>query len=353
MTTDCPRFSRPNILSLAASLCTLFGLVLSLSASANFAFAQAPDARRTSASGAFLWTLERDGRVSYAFGSDHGVSAAVLPPQVAEAVRSVRIFSPEVSPQSDINDNLKAALHSRNLRIVLPVGERLSRIVSSGTFNRLRNALRELPPEIIDQLRVETAIYLVVTEGAANRRGRADRPSRNSIDATTADGRFLLDTQSATSLDGELESLARAAGARIEELESLETRVHSLAGATVTTLLRLINGRLSPTRTPDESLRLAVEGRAGYLSGDLSRIQGAGDLEAPELSGLVHRHVNWINRIEALHAQGPVFFSAGLLHWVQGSTSLLNILRDRGFVVRRLLGSDSSQSCHHFFNRTR
>ncbi len=256
-----------------------------------------------------LWSIEKDGKTSYAFGTFHmGVDPTTrLPDLVWKKLEAEPAFAMEtdLSDQSLAKDVMQRG-----------DGKTLHDDLGDAYWKKLEAALT---PDVAARL-------------------NAMRPT---IAATMLSMRGLPQTQP---MDGVLLAHAQGGKKQIAYLEAAAVQVHALV-------------RWMDTRALEEMLddlaygdQMQKDMLAAYLAGDDAKILKISDAELVEWKKfgrsegeynemmdemLFHRNASWIDSIEKLHAQGGVFIAVGAMHLI-GPRSVLALLEAKGYKVTRL-----------------
>jgi len=256
-----------------------------------------------------LWSLEKDGKTSYAFGTFHmGVDPATrLPDIVWKKLESEPAFAME----TDLSDkSLAKDVMERN------DGKTLHDDLGDAYWKKLEAAL---------------------TPAVASR-VNAMRPT---IAATMLSMRGLPPT---APMDGVLFAHAQSGNKQLAYLEPAQVQVKAL--------LHWMDARALEEMLDDLAYgdQMQKDMLAAYIAGDDGKILkisdaekvewkkfGRSDAEYDEMMDemLFHRNASWIDQIEKLHAQGGVFIAVGAMHLI-GPKSVLELLKAKGYKVTRL-----------------
>ncbi len=268
----------------------------------------------------FLWRLERDGRVSWLYGTLHvgRLEWAFPGPKVAAALRQAKLLALELDVGSPEVQQQIAAARSRSdpqlQSSALPsaVAARLARQLALACID---------PEAMAGQSPVMQAVALSVL--AARRDG---------LDPAFAQ-EFVL------------AGYARASGLQVVSLEDAATQLDALQGGSPGEKLALVTQTLDQIESGQARSAL-VRLASAWADGDLETLAtydqwcdcASDETEKAFLTRLNDdRNPGLADRIAALHAQGkPVFAAVGALH-MTGAKALPALLRARGFAVERVM----------------
>lgn len=262
----------------------------------------------------FLWRIERDGHVSWLYGTVHVARAAwLLPgPRVLAAFKASDTVALELDMlDADIQRRLAEGMRARP-------DETLPESLAARLHAQLVAAC--LPPAVMAQLAPEVQLAALTTLAA-----RAD-----GLDPAFA-------------IDSELAALARMLGKPVVSLETPESQIALLRGDPSTAEERLDQGlaELEQDKVRPMLLHVATiwdEGRADELARYTEWCECTDtEAERAELKRLLDdRNPLLADRIADLHASGHrVFAAVGALHMF-GPHGLPQLLAQRGFDVRRV-----------------
>jgi uncharacterized protein YbaP (TraB family) len=267
----------------------------------------------------FLWRLERDGRVSWLYGTLHvGRFEWAFPgPKVAAALRQAKLLALELDVGSPGLQQQIAAARSRS--------------------NPQRQSAA-LPPAVAARLARQLALACIDPEAMAGQ-SPVMRGVALSVMAARRDG---LDP--AYAQEFLLAGYARALGMPVVSLEDAATQLDALDGGSPGEKLALLTQTLDQIESGQA--RSALVRLAGaWADGDLATLEtydqwcdcARDETEKAFLTRLNDdRNPALADRIAALHAQGrPVFAAVGALH-MTGAKALPELLRARGFAVERV-----------------
>jgi len=255
-----------------------------------------------------LWSITKDGKTSYAFGTMHvGIDPERLPKIVWDKLESKPAFAME----TDTSDPA-----------ILGLGRR-----SSGSIHE------DLGPEYykkLEELLGETMVRNV------------DR-MKPVIPAVMLSMKGLPMT--AIAMDAALATRAQSKNKQIIYLEPASKQATLLdRWMDVRTLKLLID-------TADKSLELTKGMVAAYAAGDADKLLALNDSQKPEALAhgyteaeydkqndemLYDRNASWIDAIEQMHAKGGGFIAVGALHLI-GKKSVLDLLAAKGYTVTRVV----------------
>ncbi|MDX2089197.1 MAG: TraB/GumN family protein [Kofleriaceae bacterium] len=254
-----------------------------------------------------LWSIEKDGKTSYAFGTIHvGVDAnEKLPPAVWNKLEA----SPTFAMETDLSD--PAILKSLQC-----VGCSLRRELGEEYYAKLENILDANVAKMVDGMKPMVAATMVAMKGL---------PETAQMDT-------LL--------------LARAQN-KHAQIVFLEPATHQAALLEKHMNIKALKVMLAdPAGTLDGTKKLL----AAYLEGDdVKMVALNAELKQQSLANgftekeydesqedmLYKRNASWIAPIEKLHAAGGGFIAVGALHLV-GPRSVLDLLAKKGYKITRM-----------------
>ena len=261
-----------------------------------------------------LWTLQRDGRTAYLYGTLHvGRPEWMTPgPQVAAALDRSEVLALEIDP-TDATVQREMAAHADAETPTLPVAlkDRLARQVAAACLPAA--ALAGMHPAMQAMLLgVLEARWVGLDPGYAQERALARR---------------VLD-----------------AGHRIVSLESVALQKKVLLPDDPAEALAMIEQTLTQLESGSERASAARLAQV-WAQGDLATLEDYErwcDCVHSEEERAAMRALNdernpvLAERIEALHREGkPLFAAVGALH-MTGAQSLLRLLTTRGFRIDRV-----------------
>ena len=263
----------------------------------------------------FLWRLQKDGRVSYLYGTVHVARRAWMFP--GPRVREALLASDSVALELDmlepyVQRRLAAGMAARP-------GERLPAALAQRVAQRARAECA--PPEAVAQFGPEMQLA-TLTMLAARREG----------------------LEAAYGIDIFLAGFARGLGKPVHSLETVEQQLQSLRMPSQAEALALVDSGLAELESGRAQGLLARVAQV-WASGDhatLARYEQWCDCrETPAEASAMRRLLDDRNPalaagIDALHARGRrVFAAIGSLHMV-GPRGLPALLAQRGYQVERL-----------------
>lgn len=257
-----------------------------------------------------FWAATRDGKTTYLFGTLHG------------GVNAERRIPRWVWDQFDAASTLVLEVNLQDVELsrwtIRPEGRSLRDELGEAYWARFEEMVTPFAASMLDHQATAVATLRASGYGAA-------APDQ------------------AVPMDGEL--LVRAQGLK-KQLVFLETaafqgdmftRLYDLAS-----LRRLIDRRAELAAVNPGFTDAYVEGDDTKLT-ELARAQfrlvAADDRALDRFMDtlLIARNRGWIPKLEQAHAAGGAFVAVGVLH-LTGKDSVLDLLRSRGFEVRRLTG---------------
>lgn len=262
-----------------------------------------------------LWRLDKDGRTSWLYGTLHATQPewSMPGPRVMRAVRDSDVVALEL----DFGDpGVLAALRrpadaARLQRVLAGLRERLARAAARACVDTAAIA-------------TEPALLQVMSVSLAEAR-------RDGLQATLA-------------ADAVLWGVAQRLGKPVLGLETAETQLAALQPDSEAEEHELVASALQELESGEDRKVLRRLARA-WADGDAQELasyeQWCGCVETPAERRLMHRllderNVAMSERLVALHDEGRAFFAAvGALH-MTGAAALPELLRRRGFQVRRI-----------------
>ncbi len=253
-----------------------------------------------------LWSITKDGKTSYAFGTMHvGIDPARLPKVVWEKL--------EASPAFAMETNAADAS-------IMGLGKR-----TSGSLHE------DLGPDYYKKLEV-------LLEGRAP---FVDK-MKPVIAAVMLSMRGLPPT--ILGMDTALQAHAQTKNKQVIYLEPAAKQAALLDRWMDIKALKLM------IDTADQSLALTKGMVEAYVAGDDAKLLALNDSQKPEALAhgyteaeydkqteemLYERNASWIPAIEQMHAKGGGFVAVGALHLV-GKKSVLDLLATKGYTVTRV-----------------
>ena len=277
--------------------------------------AQAADAARAAQDRGFLWSVQRDGKTSYLYGTLHvGKLAWAMPgPRVAKALRTSQVLAMEL----DVSDPR--------------VQQQMAALVRS-------DGPSSLSAEAQAQLR-EAAKALCVDWDTLG-------PLRPEFQLTT----LLMTLARYEDLDAgfgsevALAAMAPHLGLPTRSLETGTEQVAALSAASSAELAEWVQTGVNDLRTDKARRQLRKLSRV-WADSDIQRLEryphwceceGTAAERAVLDRVVKQRNVTLAERIDALIRQeGPAFVAVGALHMV-GSHGLPALLKARGFTVKQV-----------------
>jgi uncharacterized protein YbaP (TraB family) len=264
----------------------------------------------------FLWTLEKDGKTSYLFGSQHlGVPYTDLPGIVFDKLEASEAAYTEVDPtaRDRIATNMAALIMRKPSEPPAPeiLTPKAWAFVVQKLAGRANEAsLRRLTPFGLHGLLMELPENKVMV----------DRLTANQWDPLW-------------SIDKKLDSLARGWGKKTGALDSADLALEireCMVDLSREAIEDLASGK--PGRSFDELWS------SDYRSGDAAAV--VADLRlspSQERCLLVDRNLKWVPRIEEAHRNyASTFFTVGVAHLIYGKQNLVALLEKRGFRLTRI-----------------
>ncbi|MGE0867225.1 MAG: TraB/GumN family protein [Kofleriaceae bacterium] len=267
----------------------------------------APKTKKDPLAHPLFWSIEKDGRTSYALGTMHmGVDAESRLPQI---VFDKLDASPTFAMETDISDPALANIASCN-------NCSLRRDLSKKQYETLEKALSPAMVAQFDKLKP-----MIATVALTVRMYTPTAP-----------------------MDGVLFGRATNQNKRIVYLEPASVQVAAL---TKWADLRALKATLDDLEDSD---RIATELFEAYVSGDEAKMieidkqvraealehgYTPAEYEAQMNDLLFKRNASWIAPIEKLHADGGGFIAVGAMHLV-GPKNVLELLSKKGYKITRI-----------------
>ena len=259
-----------------------------------------------------LWTVEKDGKTLYLFGSIH-----LLPPQtkwMREEIEKARAASQVFVFEAPLDDGGAAMLRFVEKAGKLPAGRTLKDELPAKLHEDMEAAAWavQYPPNLLAPLRpwlaaVYLELYSYIKAGFSSYYG----------------------------VDHVIEEEAKAKGAELGYLESVEEQLSNFAVLDRRTEVAYLNATVRGILDePDMPYELV----AAWASGDAKRLTALVDQgfeEVPRLRSqlLVARNRNWVPQLKAMLASGKTHFvTVGIGHLV-GRDSVIAMLRAKGYRV--------------------
>lgn len=254
-----------------------------------------------------LWSIEKDGKTTYAFGTIHvGVDAQQrLPPTVWAKLDAAPAFAME----TDLSDPvIMSSLQCMQCSLRADLG--------ADYYAKLEKLLGAPIVERIDGMKPMVAATMLAMRGL---------PSTSQMDS------LLL-------------SRAQSHKARVTYLEPASHQAAMLEKHMNIKALKMMLDE------PDKMLESTKRLLAAYIAGDdaqMFAISAEGktqalahgyteqEYDASQEDMIYKRNAAWIAPIEKLHADGGAFIAVGALHLV-GPRSVLDLLAQKGYKVTRL-----------------
>jgi uncharacterized protein len=266
-----------------------------------------PEAAKDPVKQPLLWSMEKDGKTSYLFGTMHlGVDPHTrLPDVVWQKLDASKVFAMETDLAS-----------AGKLDVLQKDGMTLQKELGPEYWKKLEDALG--PGEAARLLNFKPMIPATLL----SKRGLPDTPA----------------------MDGVLHGRAINQNKKIVFLESFELQA--------AVLLKWMNAQALKDMLDDVP---GLEERskqmlAAYLAGDAGKIVAIADSERDrwqkrgravaeydeQMEDLLYkRNASWIEPIEKAHAEGPAFIAVGALHLI-GPRSVVELLEKTGYKVARV-----------------
>lgn len=255
----------------------------------------------------FLWSIEKDGKTTYAMGTMHiGIDPERLPKFVWDKVTSTPAFAMET-------DATDASLINLGARTSGSLREDLG----PDYYARLEKLI---DPQILAALNTKKPVLAAVML------------SMRGIPMT------------GMGMDTSLMAKAKAAGKPILTLETAAKQAQLLERWMDVKALKLM------IDTADQSLEKMQQMMAAYIAGDEAKMaalnegmradavkHGYTDAEYDQQMAemLWDRNASWIPAIESMHAKGGGFVAVGALHLI-GKKSVLEMLEAKGYKISRV-----------------
>jgi uncharacterized protein YbaP (TraB family) len=282
------------------------------------------DARSVANGQGLLWRVERQGKVSYLFGTMHSseASAKSFDALVIRALKRAKLVATELPGASSrrVAGELRRLVASRSFR---PGGHSLSLLpddIRPEVQRRL--AVSGIPSNVADQLE---PWYLAIVLSRSN----CASPPGPGVDTETADGR--------------IERLALEQGSVLMALETPVEQVEALSSISDHVALRMIRDAavkgLKPEDVESTITGLYSTRRIGYLLAMRGPIwAGLFDVDgyADFISAFItRRNASMLRRALPILSAGEGFLAVGALH-LPGEQGLVELIRREGFAVTRI-----------------
>ena len=265
----------------------------------------------------FLWEIEKNGKTSTLFGTQHvGVAYDALPDSVVDRLDRARAVYPETQI-------LEKDLQSRASQMLLapPDDKFISEIFDPKEYARLKELVGCQDCDL--DYRSPLALSIEIASKHDKFSGEVNAYQANQW-------------RPEWGLDRWLNERAHNRGAILGELETLDTPRKCLNLIAVESLRnRLASG--APTEVIITQDFLNAD---DYRSGDLATVsKGIHELSPAALKCLLtDRNLTWAPKIDEVHnAFAPVFFMVGVAHMAPSHPeNILTLLEKRGFKIRRI-----------------
>jgi uncharacterized protein len=249
-----------------------------------------------------LWTIEKNGRRSYLYGTVHMNKRewTCLGPRIVSALHEAEVIAVE--------------LDTRDPAVIKALDAKLEGEVA-------------LPPDVVERIRRQTEKLCALWP---NLEGKPWARVLFILQALSArwDG-----FESGDGVEAYLGGFAATANKRIVSLETVEEQRRALMGGSIEEQRRRIDDLLTALEE-DHSRQVIGSIAKAWAAGDLNQLGSY--IEGPDAERLIfERNAELATRIEALHDSGVrVFAGIGILHTVggQGVPELLK----RSFKVERI-----------------
>lgn len=256
---------------------------------------------------ALFWSIEKDGKTTYALGTMHvGVDAAS---QLPEVVWKKFDAAPAFAMETDLSDPAVAEMKQ-------PAGASLHKELGDAEWKKLEQALTPAVAERMDNMKPMVPAVMLQLRGLPM--------------TAPMDGVLLGRAQNENKRVVYLEAAAKEAALLEKWLD-----------------VRALKDMLDDLEHGEQQQK---EMRDAYLAGDERRLLALSDSERDEWKKhgrdvaeydkmmdemLYERNASWIDSIEKLHAAGGGFVATGALHMI-GKRSVLDLLAQKGYKVTRL-----------------
>lgn len=259
-----------------------------------------------------LWTVEKDGKTLYLFGSIH-----LLPPQTKwkrEQIDKARAASQVFVFEAPLDDGGASMLRFVESAGKLPIGRTLKDELPAKLHDDMEAAAWNVqyPPKLLAPLRpwlaaVYLELYSYIKAGFSSYYG----------------------------VDHVIEEEAKERGAELAYLETVEGQLSHFAAldrrTEVAYLTATVKGILEEPNLPYELVSAWASGNTEHLA----KLIDEGFQEVPVLRAqlLVARNRNWVPQLKAMLASGKTHFvTVGIGHLV-GRDSVVAMLRAKGYRV--------------------
>ncbi len=255
----------------------------------------------------FLWSIEKDGRTSYALGTIHlGVDAETRLPQVVwDKIDAL----PALAVETDLAD---PTLQD----VIKCVGCSLRRDLGQGDWNKLESIVGPRIAATLDSMKPMAAATLLSVQAL---------PQTASMDSV-----LLARAQTRNKRLVYLEHAKDAARVLekwmdVRALKMLLSDYELVKSQTAQLLDAYVRG--------DDAAMLALSDKDRERS--LAHGYTKADLDEQQRDMLYARNAAWIPAIEAMHAGGGGFVAVGALHLI-GPKSVLEMLAAKGYKIARI-----------------
>ena len=269
------------------------------------------------ARGLALWQVSKDGQSDYLFGTCHmGVALAeALPEGMQDLLTGADLFVME----ADMAQLMRPEVARR---LMLPEGTSLETLLGPEDWARAVTEF-ELGPKaaVMSKLHPFAMLSHVLQKLASQELGPG--------------------TTGAGLMDLALAGMAQASGVKVGYLETADEQLNVFLGRDLNLWVDDLRELMDPAVREEGKKKLAAVlsvCRQEDWTEALATLQSEADAEPDwEQALLVERNKNWIPRLEEFFGQGQVFVAAGAGHMI-GPQSVLGMLEERGYTVRRMRG---------------
>ncbi|MEM9058157.1 MAG: TraB/GumN family protein [Pseudomonadota bacterium] len=291
-------------------------LLLGACGTANDVAPVAADATAPTAGQHFLWVLERDNSATYFLGSVHALRADDYP--LPEALTAAYENADTLTMELPVNDLDPVAMAATTRRLgFLPAGDSLRDWLTPGDYASAaaKGAALGIDLARFDALEPWLAALTI-------------------LNVQMMQTGFTPDA----GIEAHFGALARGDGKAVEGLETLEEQLGIFDSLSHAEQVRLLLNTLDDVSDLDAGMQTLVD---AWRSGDEAALEAELTAGFEGLPGMyqalvVDRNLRWLEPIEALAGTpGSHLVIVGAMHLI-GSDSVIALLRDRGYRLRRL-----------------
>jgi uncharacterized protein YbaP (TraB family) len=265
----------------------------------------------------FIWkATSPSGRVVYLAGSVHLLSPDYYPldPAFEQAFDSADTLVEELDMGEMLSPDAQMKMLSRGM---LPAGKSLDQVVSADTLKSVTAAVEGLGLPMMPLKQFKPWMLAITLQSLAWQKA--------GFDANLG-------------LDKHFYDKAKAAGKRVQGLETLEFQISRFDGMSPEVQDRMLAETVTELDTTRESFTKMAEAWKNGNAGEVERLVLTDLKSQPEMYKrlLLDRNTTWLPKIEALfNSPAPAFVVVGAAHLV-GDDGLLRALQNKGYTIAQM-----------------